>query len=51
MTEQERKAAIALVESWLTDTTGYDKWVWSKLSRAIDRNRLSYRKRLKSPKA
>jgi Fic family protein len=50
MTEQKRKAAIALIESWLADTSGYDKRVWPKLSRAIDRNRLSYRKRLKSSK-
>jgi Fic family protein len=49
MTEQQkRKAAIALVDSWLADTSGYDKQVWPKLARAIDRNRLSYRKRLKA---
>lgn len=50
MTEQKRKAVIDLVNSWLADTSGYDKRIWPKLSRAIDRNRLSYRKRLKSQK-
>lgn len=49
--EQKRKAAIALVESWLADTSGYDKRVWPKLSLAIEQNRLSYRKRLESRKA
>lgn len=48
MTEQKRKAAIALVESWLADTSGYDQRVWPKLARAIEHNRLSYRKRLKT---
>lgn len=47
MTTEKREAAIALVRGWLTDTSGYDKRVWPKLSRAINRNRLSYRKRLK----
>lgn len=42
----KQKKAIALVESWLADTSGYDKRVWPKLSRAIERNRLSKRKRL-----
>jgi Fic family protein len=51
MTEQKRKAAIALVGSWLADTSGYDKRVWPKLARAIEWNRLSYRKRLESQKA
>lgn len=43
---EKRRKAIALVESWLADTSGYDKRVWPKLSRAINRNRLSSRKRL-----
>lgn len=42
--------AIALVKSWLDDTSGYDKKVWPKLSREIDRHRLSHRKRIKSGK-
>ena len=37
--------AIQLVESWLSDTSGYDKRVWPRLRRAIEKNRLSYRKR------
>jgi hypothetical protein len=48
--KNRRQAAIDLVDSWLADTSGYDKRVWPKLGRAIDRNRLSYRKRLKSQK-
>lgn len=51
MTQAEkRKKAMALIESWLADTSGYDQRVWPKLSRAIERNRLSYRKRLASRK-
>ncbi len=46
MTEKKRKEAIAIVESWLGDTTGYDKRVWVKFSRAIERNRLSDRHRV-----
>jgi hypothetical protein len=49
--EEKRRAAIALVKSWLADTSGYDKRVWPKLARAIEENRLSYRKRLKSSNA
>jgi hypothetical protein len=51
VTKTKRQAAIDLVDSWLGDTSGYDKRVWPKLSRAIERNRMSYRKRLKSQKA
>jgi hypothetical protein len=40
-----------LVDSWLADTSGYDNRVWPKLARAIEQNRLSYRKRLESQKA
>lgn len=50
-TEQKRQAAIILLNSWLADTSGYDKMVWPKLSQAINRNRLSYRKRVKSSNA
>jgi hypothetical protein len=51
MTEQKRKEAIALVNSWLADTSGYDRRVWPKLVRAIEQNHLSYRKRLELRKA
>lgn len=48
--EEKRQAAIALVNSWLADTSGYDQRAWPKLALAIDENRLSYRKRLKTSK-
>jgi hypothetical protein len=51
MAKTRQQAAIDLVDSWLADTSGYDKRVWPKLARAIERNRLSYRRRLKAPKA
>jgi Fic family protein len=38
--------AIALVQSWLADKSGYDRRVWPRLARAIERNRLSSRRRL-----
>lgn len=37
MAKKKLEAAIALVESWLGDTSGYDKKVWVKLSLAIER--------------
>ena len=43
----KNKKVITLVESWLNDKSGYDQRVWPKLSRAIEVNRLSNRKRLK----
>lgn len=49
--DAKRQALRDLVESWLADTSGYDKRVWPKLARAIEQNRLSYRKRLNSRKA
>lgn len=38
--------AIALVQSWLDDKSGYDRRVWPQLARPIERNRLSNRRRL-----
>lgn len=37
--------AIALLESWLADESGYDEKTWPRLKRSIERNRLSYRRR------
>lgn len=42
-----RKTAIALVNSWLADRSGYDRKVWPRLARAIEQNRLSRRRRLR----
>lgn len=41
--------AVALVNSWLADKSGYDQRVWPRLSRAIEKNRLSDRPRLEVP--
>ena len=30
---------IALLQSWLSDTSGYDEETWPKLNRALDRER------------
>lgn len=46
MEAEKRRRAIALVDSWLAAASGYDKRVWPRLSRAIERNRLSDRRRL-----
>ncbi len=43
--------AIALVDSWLADKSGYDKRVWPRLRRAIERNRLSTHRRFERPEA
>jgi len=34
--KKKQRAAIALVDSWLADTSGYDKRVWPRLSRRIE---------------
>lgn len=38
-------AAIALLEEWLEDTSGYDEAVWPQVKTAIEENRLSTRTR------
>ena len=38
-------AAIALIESWLADTSGYDEEVWPRLKARIEESRTSTRKR------
>ncbi|MBI4673929.1 MAG: hypothetical protein HY741_19970 [Chloroflexi bacterium] len=38
-------AAIALLDSWLNDTSGYDQAVWQRAKAAIEENRLSERER------
>jgi hypothetical protein len=43
MTKQQQ--AMALIDLWLADTSGYDQRVWPRLARAIERNRLSSRRR------
>jgi hypothetical protein len=41
------KAAIALLDKWLADESGYDERVWPRLKDAIEQNRPSYRKRFR----
>jgi len=40
--------AIALVDRWLSDDSGYDECVWPDVARSLDENRLSDRPRLGS---
>lgn len=47
----KREQVIALVNSWMADKSGYDKRIWPRLSRAIERNRLSIRRRFERPEA
>jgi hypothetical protein len=42
-----RRAAIALLDAWLADDSGYDERVWPVLKSAIERNRLSERRRFR----
>lgn len=39
------EAAIALLDEWLADESGYDESHWLHLKASIEENRLSYRKR------
>jgi hypothetical protein len=38
------KSAIALLDSWLNDESGYDEENWPKLKAALEENRLSSRR-------
>jgi hypothetical protein len=37
-------AAIELINRWLADESGYDEKTWSTLKKALDEDRISYRK-------
>lgn len=39
-----RRAAIALLDEWLCDESGYDEETWPRLKRALDEDRLSARR-------
>lgn len=39
--------AVALIEKWLADGSGYDERVWPQLKASIEDNRLSDRKRFR----
>lgn len=40
---QRNEAAIAQLESWLADESGYDEQVWPQIKETIRANRLSER--------
>ena len=42
---ERREAAIALLDEWLADESGYDEATWPRLKASIERNRLSSRRR------
>lgn len=46
MTESAKHPAVALVDTWLADRSGYDRRVWPRLAKSIERHRLSRRRRL-----
>ena len=43
--EERRETALRLVRSWMDGDSGYDEAVWPAVQSAIERNRLSDRKR------
>ena len=43
--KRRNAAAIALIESWLADESGYDEEVWPRIKASIEENRLSRRHR------
>lgn len=43
--QSRRQAAIALLDEWLADESGYDEEVWPILRETIEANRLSNRRR------
>lgn len=42
--EQRVKRAIALLDEWLADDSGYDEETWPELKASLDRDRLSSRR-------
>jgi hypothetical protein len=43
----QNAAAIRLLHQWLEDESGYDERVWPRLKEAIEKDRLSERKRFR----
>ena len=41
------EGAIRLLNEWMADESGYDEKVWPVLKQAIEKNRLSRRKRFR----
>jgi len=44
--KRPNEKALALLEEWLTDTSGYDEQAWPRLLNNLDIHRLSERKRI-----
>jgi len=44
--QARNQAAMRLLREWMADDSGYDAKVWPSLKDAIERDRLSYRRRL-----
>jgi len=45
----KNEAAIQLIAEWLADESGYDERTWPIVKKAIEENRLSYRRRFGEP--
>ena len=45
ISDENRAAAIALLDEWLADTSGYDEETWPALKRGIEESRSSIRRR------
>ncbi len=43
--QARNQGAIRLLREWMADDSGYDAKVWPSLKDAIERDRVSYRKR------
>ena len=43
----KNEAAIRLLQTWISDESGYDEAVWPRVKQAIEENRLSERKRFR----
>ena len=41
----DNAAALALLDEWMADETGYDERVWPQVRQMIEENRLSERRR------
>jgi hypothetical protein len=42
---EERDPVLRCLAEWLADESGYDEEAWPELKEALERDRLSYRKR------
>ena len=44
MSDEARRAVIALLDEWMADESGYDEEMWPQIQAALERDRLSSRR-------